>query len=213
MGGVETEPDPEGTYVVGADLARHRAWTVAIVLRTDVVPWYTVERVRMHRVLWPAQQAALEQLHSKWNNALLVYDSTGGGDSTGENLRVPAVGYNFGAGGMALTGSGTRTSKAKYDLLTTLKQAAEALEFRVHFWPELDFQLRHYTWEQEQDTDDDGEAVTWDDLMALALAIHGARSQPGTLIQDDEGAADRAMSALVSPDGERITGGKRFKRY
>jgi len=196
--GAEQVPDPDGVYVLGVDLARHRAWTVGTLMRCDVKPAYVVGRFRLHRQPFPEQKRIIENMAREWR-ADLWYDATGMGDSLGEFFEVPSFPYDFGAGGLHTE---RHTSLAKYNLMTALKVAAETKSIRLQFWPELDFQLRHWTWSGSNDEDDDEtKAQTWDDLMSLALVVWGvnnAATGPRTVLT----AGTRTTARLMNTGDE-----------
>lgn len=72
-------------YVMGADLARTVDFTVLTVIdgiTREVVAWE-----RFQDLAWSVQKLRIQQLASKYNNALVVLDSTGVGDPVVEDLQ------------------------------------------------------------------------------------------------------------------------------
>lgn len=173
----EAHPDPEGRYVMGLDLARAMHMTVIIVLRIDVRPWRVVHIHAMRRVDWLQQEAIIKHTAAKWH-ATVSYDRTGIGDPVGAHLGLSKkmqdrYGVKF-------------TSERKADLLVGLQQAGQGAQmlglgpkFLIPFEPQLDYDLRHYTWDAPEVEDDDGEIHHWDHVMALALAVTEAARQSG----------------------------------
>jgi len=71
-------------YVLGADLAKTVDFTVLTVIDSvtrEVVAWE-----RFQDLAWSVQKLRIQQLASRYNNALVVLDSTGVGDPIAEDL-------------------------------------------------------------------------------------------------------------------------------
>lgn len=79
------EPIPGRFYVLGADLAKTVDFTVLTVLDSvtrEVVAW-----MRFQDLSWSVQKLKIQQLAEKYNNALVIVDSTGVGDPIAEDLQ------------------------------------------------------------------------------------------------------------------------------
>ena len=94
------------------------------------------------------------------------FDSNGIGDPVGELMGLDPKRYG-------ITGQGVSADQ----VLVSLQHAGTAQPplFELPFDADLDFDLRHYTWDAKEDTNEDGDLVHWDHLKALAYAVHEAR--------------------------------------
>ncbi len=197
----EPYPDPEGRYVIGLDLARAVHMTVIIVMRIDVRPWRVVRIRAMRRVDWLEQEAIIKQTAAQWR-ATIRYDRTGIGDPVGAHLGLSKkmqqkYGVKF-------------TAESKADLLVGLQQAGQGAEmlglpprFEVPFDEQLDYDLRHFTWDAPEEEDDDGQVHHWDHIMALALAVaEGVRQSGGVQAQSG---GRRAMAPLTPTRARAIS--------
>jgi len=72
-------PDPEGTYVTGADWAKEHDYTIIRTFRTDVDPWREVFFLRTGRKPWPAMVADLDRVLDEYGG-LCAHDATGIGN-------------------------------------------------------------------------------------------------------------------------------------
>ena len=75
---------PGRFYVIGADLAKTVDFTVLTVIDSvtrEVVAWE-----RFQDLAWSIQKLRVQQLAAKYNNALVIVDSTGVGDPIAEDL-------------------------------------------------------------------------------------------------------------------------------
>lgn len=76
-------------YVVGADLAKLEDFTVIVVYdRTDNKQVY---QMRFNHLEWPFIRSKIQETSRKFNNALVVIDSTGVGDPTTDDLMRAGV--------------------------------------------------------------------------------------------------------------------------
>jgi Terminase large subunit, T4likevirus-type, N-terminal len=95
----EAAPDPAAPYVIGADLARYRDYSVAWVGRADTGAAVACERWQL--LPWPEQQARLTALALRYGDAPLYVDAGGPGDPVcdaleGEGLAVQRVIFTAG---------------------------------------------------------------------------------------------------------------------
>jgi hypothetical protein len=72
-------------YVLGADLAKTQDFTVLTVV--DSVTREVVAHERFRDISWNEQKLRIQQLAKKYNNALVIIDSTGVGDPITEDLQ------------------------------------------------------------------------------------------------------------------------------
>jgi len=71
-------PSPDGNYVIGLDLARTTDYTVAVVMETGRK--HVVYMDRFTKCDWQTQIERVAALSRRYNNALILMDSTGVGD-------------------------------------------------------------------------------------------------------------------------------------
>lgn len=160
-GGYE-DPKPGATYVVGWDPARKQDASVLYVL--DCRTGHVVHRDRLLETAWPVQLARVEMLAKRYNNALVLMDSTGVGDPLLPQVQAMGVaveGYHF-----------TPTSKQQL-----VEHLAVAIEQERISWP-LDPVLRHELSVFRYETTRAGhirysapEGMHDDMVIALALAV------------------------------------------
>jgi hypothetical protein len=83
-------------YVVGADLAKLEDFTVITVY--DRLNNNQVFQMRFNHIEWPFIRSKIKEVSKKYNNALVMLDSTGVGDPTFDDLSregVPVEGIKF----------------------------------------------------------------------------------------------------------------------
>ncbi len=82
-------PRAGGSYVIGADFARLRDWSVFTVLDLDF--GHVVEHIRIQGEPWTSQVGRLERLAERYNGAAVWADATGVGDPVCEALEKRGV--------------------------------------------------------------------------------------------------------------------------
>lgn len=90
------EPVLGRRYVIGADLAKHEDWTVLSVIDSNTLELVAFER--FNQISWPDQKLKILELAHRYNNALVLLDSTGVGDAIYDDLqnsRVAVEGFKF----------------------------------------------------------------------------------------------------------------------
>ncbi len=90
------EPIPGHIYVIGCDLAKLQDFTVLTVY--DRANNHQVYQMRFNQLEWPFQRLKIKDLSIKYNNALVIMDSTGVGEPTFDDLSrelVPVEPYKF----------------------------------------------------------------------------------------------------------------------
>lgn len=155
-------------YVMGVDLAKSEDFTVIIVMSSKTREVVFFERFQ--DVSWPEQKIRIQQIASKYNNALVYLDSTGVGDAIYDDLlqaNISIEGYKF-------------TNESKKNLIEKLQVAIEQRLITFPNIPELidellsfeyDFtaegRIRYSAPDQKHD----------DCVIALALANWGIRHE------------------------------------
>jgi len=84
MVSVPEEPQPGKLYVIGADLAKLRDFTVLTVYDTRTN--HQVYQARFQTLDWVAQKGKIAALSAYYNNALVILDATGLGDPVADDL-------------------------------------------------------------------------------------------------------------------------------
>jgi len=90
------EPEKGKFYVMGADLAKHQDFTVLTVMEASTREVVAFDRFQ--DISWTEQKVRIQALASRYNNALVLLDSTGVGDPILDDLQVSFVsaeGYKF----------------------------------------------------------------------------------------------------------------------
>jgi phage FluMu gp28-like protein len=79
------DADPDGSYVMGVDLAKSSDYTVLTVMdmRTNSVVYWE----RFNEIDWNLQKARIEAVARRYNDARVIIDSTGVGDPIVEDLK------------------------------------------------------------------------------------------------------------------------------
>jgi hypothetical protein len=68
----------------------------------------------------------------------------------------------------------------------------------------LDYDCRHFTWDAEEEEDEDGEVHHWDYLKCLAYFVYGARqTNPGSM---PEAVGGRSTAGLIESAGRGMGG-------
>ncbi len=83
------EPQPDHTYVIGCDLAKLQDYTVLSVY--DRKDNQQVYQMRFNQLEWPTIQNRIKEVARKYNNALVMMDSTGVGEPVFDELSRQGV--------------------------------------------------------------------------------------------------------------------------
>lgn len=161
-------------YVMGADLAKTVDFTVLTVIDSvtrEVVAWE-----RFQDLAWSIQKLRIQQLAAKYNNALVVVDSTGVGDPIAEDLS---------RAGLSLWYQGDKpgfkfTNETKNQLINNLAIAIEQRRITFPNEPILVDELNAYEYSIT-----DGGRIKYsapdgkhdDCVISLALACWALKSQ------------------------------------
>lgn len=79
------EPEPTGSYIMGVDIARHDDFTAICVI--DRATRKVVYLDRFRDIDYPVQKEKILLVSRKYNNAQIIIDSTGMGDSVASDLK------------------------------------------------------------------------------------------------------------------------------
>jgi hypothetical protein len=129
------DPLPAHSYFLGVDLARQVDFTVLCVL--DATSRSVVAFDRFHQIDWSLQKARVASLARRYNDALILLDSSGLGDPILEDLR------NL---GLRVEGI-TLTSESKRQLINHLAILLEEQTISFPPIPELISELQAYTYD------------------------------------------------------------------
>jgi len=165
--GAFKEPEKGRFYVIGVDLAKHQDFTVLTVI--DALTREVVAFERFQDLSWPVQKDKIQGLAIRYNNAMVLLDSTGVGDPILDDLQnalVSVEGYKF-------------TNESKNRLV---KQLQVAIEQRLITFPEIDVLMKELM-EFEYGITKTGQ-VSYsaphgkhdDCVISLALAVWGIKS-------------------------------------
>jgi len=168
IGGDLEEPIPGRRYVLGVDLAKHRDFTVLIVV--DMDSWRVVAFDRFQKLDWPFQRKRIVNFAMKYNRAQVIMDSTGVGDPTYDDLsrEYPRV-------------EGYRISAAtKPPLIENLSVMIENGEITYPEIPDLINELKIFGYENKNGriTYETPQGYHDDCVIALALACWHLRVGP-----------------------------------
>lgn len=89
IGGEFKEPEKDVRYVMGTDLAKVSDWTVSFVMRADTRQIVAYDRFQ--GISYDMQIPRIGNLSKKYNNAMVLVDSTGVGDPVYDLLRATGV--------------------------------------------------------------------------------------------------------------------------
>lgn len=144
---VYEEPKDGHLYVIGADVAKVQDFTVLTVF--DRSRNNQVCQMRFNKLEWPFQKQKIQELSRKYNNALVMLDSTGVGEPIADDLLragVPVEPIHF-------------TNESK-------KQIIEKLSTWV--------ELRRFSILNDQDTINEFNSFTYDYSEKTGRVIYGA---------------------------------------
>lgn len=154
-------------YVVGVDLAKHRDWTVSVVM--DLDRRHVVAMDRFQRISWPQAKERVLNLANAYGRAEIILDATGIGDPIYDDLKARGVRvspYKF-------------TPASKAALVDNLTVEIEQGRISYPQIPQLLAELKSYEWKIAKNgraTSTGAPTGFHDDcVMALALASWRAR--------------------------------------
>lgn len=171
--------DPEHSFQLGVDLAKYQDWTVLTPF--DLNTFVVHPQERFNNVDWNMQEARIEAVSYRYNQARLKVDATGVGDPIVEQLR--AMGLNL------TEEDGIKfTEVVRTNLLTHLAMLIEQDKIKLPPDEGLMSELDAFQWRLvvNQQTGKSRLAITVpegfhdDRVMSLALAVHGATAPLGT---------------------------------
>jgi phage FluMu gp28-like protein len=129
------EPQPDHLYVIGADLAKVQDYTVLAVY--DRTNNHQVYQMRFNKLEWHYQKERIKDLSKKYNDALILVDSTGVGEPIYEDLAragVPIEPYHF-------------TNESKKNLIEKLSTWIELKNCRMLKLDETIQELNSFTYD------------------------------------------------------------------
>lgn len=153
--------NPEDIYVIGCDLAKVEDFTVIVVYnrRTN----NQVFQMRFNKLEWPYIRQRIRDVSRKYNNALIMLDSTGVGEPTHDDLTrmgLPVEGIKF-------------TNTSKKDLINKLSNWIELGHLKMLKLDETIQELNAYSYEISEKTDRFyyGAPVGFHDDIVIAHAL------------------------------------------
>lgn len=96
LGAMPAGPEPSHSYVIGIDLGKHQDWTVLAV--GDMTNNNIVMLDRFNRLDWVYQKERIKDVVKQYNNATVILDTTGLGDTIYDDLTTDGIGitpYKF----------------------------------------------------------------------------------------------------------------------
>lgn len=134
-------PEPEHIYVMGADLAKLVDYTVLAVY--DRGNNHQVYQMRFNHLEWPFIRSKIKETSKKYNNALVMLDSTGVGEPTYDDLSrsgVPVEPIHF-------------TNQIKKDIIEKLANWIELRNLKMLDLDETKRELTQFTYDISDKTD------------------------------------------------------------
>ena len=164
------EPQPNKSYVMGVDLAKYEDYTVIVVM--DVSRMQVVYFDRFNQIDWSYQKSKIIEIAKKYNNAMVIIDSTGVGDPIYEDLQRAGLrieGFKF-------------TNQTKTQLIQNLALKIEQKQITFPQIEDLILELQAFGYEVTSTGNIryGAPAGFHDDcVIALALAVWGAEKFGG----------------------------------
>ncbi|MFH1561884.1 MAG: hypothetical protein ABIF11_00485 [Nitrospirota bacterium] len=134
------EPEENHIYVIGCDLAKLQDFTVMAVY--DRKDNHQVFQMRFNQWEWPFQRAKIKEVSKKYNNALVILDSTGVGEPTFDDLSregVPVEPYKF-------------TNESKKNIIEKLSNFIELKHIKMLQLEETINELISFTYDYSEKT-------------------------------------------------------------
>lgn len=134
------EPVQGHLYVIGCDLAKLQDFTVLTVY--DRRDNHQVCQMRFNKLEWPFQRSKIKELSKKYNNALVIMDSTGVGNPTFDDLSregVPVEPITF-------------TNTIKKQLIEKLANWIELQNIKMLQLDETSNELNSFTYDMSEKT-------------------------------------------------------------
>lgn len=172
------ERRPGGVYVIGADLAKTRDWTVLTVM--DARTRHVVAWERFHGVPWKVQRERIVALSHAYNRARVFPDATGVGDPNVEELiraGIPVTPVVI-TSGQNVTEKGVPKSRLIENLIVAIEHVKISwpaeLEILTTELKVFEFDVRpsgHIAYSAPADQHDDA-------VVSLALTLWGVGEAP-----------------------------------
>lgn len=128
----QEEPKPNHLYVMGVDLGKSQDYTVITVY--DRATNSQVYQDRFNILEWPYQKAKIQSVNRRYNNALVILDTTGLGSPIYDDLSragVPIQEFHF-------------TNSTKKDIIEKLSISIEQRNIRILPLPETFLEFDSY---------------------------------------------------------------------
>ena len=162
----------EGDFQLGVDLAKYNDWSVLTPF--NLMTFIAYPQERFNQIDYNLQKAKIEAMARRFNNALIVPDSTGVGDPIVEDLKARGLNiYNEGIGFKF-------TETSRMNLLNNLAILLEQDKIKIPDDEGLISELESFQYslsEQGKIRVKAPEGLHDDRVMSLALAVLGA-TQP-----------------------------------
>ncbi len=129
-------PEPGHQYIIGADIAKERDYTVLSIFDADTGDM--VSMTRFNRLDWVYVKQSIGEASLWWNGAMIVLDKTGVGGPVYDDLvmaGLPVVGYKI-------------TTTTKQELVKLLKIAIEERRITLLNDSELIKEFEQFTFKQ-----------------------------------------------------------------
>lgn len=190
------KPVREGKYVVAADWAKEKDYTVIAVIRVDQAPITLVHWVRVNRRPYPYMIGLYNQAIEAYNPIASIHDGTGVGNAVNDYLDVRARGFIM---------SGAQRA----NMLTEYVNAVERGRFA---FPKIPTAYLSHKYAQVGDLYQTGQQFHLpDEVCALALGWRAARQwggvvdiEPGFTPREDAPSADEVMFANPRREEEAV---------
>lgn len=165
-------------YIMGVDLAKHRDFTVMAVF--DCQTRHLVGFERFHQQSWDKVKLRIRNMNRKYDNCLVVMDSTGVGDVIYDELSNEGMNiepFHF-------------TSSTKTSLIQELQVNLELMKIT---YPPVDVlvnELLAFAYEIKKDSGrivyNAPDGYHDDCVIAIALAVHGMALEPSSKVSEYE---------------------------
>lgn len=166
---------PGHSYRLGVDLAKYNDWTV--ITPFDESTFEVLPQIRFNQVDWMIQEARIKTAAYKYNNAQLILDRTGVGDSVVDRLEND--GLNVGDDGRVVF-----TEKSKRDLLNNLIVLLENDKIKIPNDEGLITELQSMQYsltDKGRVKSEVPKGMTDDRIWSLALAVYGVEDPIGIM--------------------------------
>jgi hypothetical protein len=175
------DEDPNRPYVMGLDLARKNDWTVALVF--DAARRHVVAFERFHNLPWNEICNRIEVLAHRYRDARVIPDATGVGDPVVEELSRRGVNVEpvIITGGRNLTETGVPKTTLIQNLMVETERRGFTFPAKLEVLTNEMQSFEYGTTAAGSLVYSAPDGMNDDAVMALALAVWGARMTPGSM--------------------------------